>query len=93
MISNKAYDILKWLALIALPAFAVLIGGLGQVWGWPDADKITLTVNLVAVFIGSLIGVSTVGYRKSGKDDDDDVGDDDDLKQYLKEKYHMEDNK
>ena len=64
MLNGKVYDVLKWVAIIALPAVAVLISTLGQVWGWPDADKITLTINAVALFLGALIGVSTVQYNK-----------------------------
>jgi hypothetical protein len=64
MIKNKVYDVLKWIALIALPATSLLIGALGQIWGWPDAEKITLTISAVATFIGALIGVSTYKYNK-----------------------------
>ena len=68
MINGKIYDVLKWVALIALPAVAVLISSLGQIWGWVDADKVTLTVNAVALFLGAIIGVSTYQYNKGLKD-------------------------
>lgn len=64
MLNGKIYDVLKWVAIIALPAVAVLISTLGQVWGWADADKITLTINAVALCLGALIGVSTYQYNK-----------------------------
>lgn len=64
MLNGKIYDVLKWIALIALPALSVLIGALGQIWGWADAEKITLTISAVAVFIGALIGISTYKYNK-----------------------------
>ena len=67
MINNKIYDVLKWMAIIALPAFAVLISSLGQIWGWQDADKITLTINAVALCLGALIGVSSYQYNKEIK--------------------------
>lgn len=64
MLNGKIYDVLKWVAIIAMPALAVLIASLGQIWGWADADKITLTINAVALFLGALIGVSTFQYNK-----------------------------
>lgn len=64
MLNNKIYDVLKWVAIIAMPALAVLIASLGQIWGWPEADKITLTINALALFMGALIGVSTHNYKK-----------------------------
>ena len=72
MLNGKVYDVLKWVAIIALPAVDVLIASLGQIWGWENADKITLTVNAVALFIGALIGVSTHAYNKQIGDDNDD---------------------
>lgn len=34
LLPNRAYDVLKWLALIVLPAIGVLVQTLGPVWGW-----------------------------------------------------------
>ena len=58
ILSSKAYDILKWLGLIALPAIATFIGVIGAVWGWNDTDAIVATINAIGVLIGALIGVS-----------------------------------
>lgn len=63
-LSNKVYDILKWVCLIGLPAVSVLVATLGQIWGVPDCDKIVLTINAIAVFLGALIGVSCAQYRE-----------------------------
>jgi len=58
ILSSKAYDILKWLGLIAFPALATFIGVLGSVWHWADTDAIVATINAIGVLIGALIGVS-----------------------------------
>lgn len=63
-LSGKVYEILKWCCLILMPALSVLIATLGQIFGWVDAEKITLTINAVATFIGAIIGVSTYQYNK-----------------------------
>lgn len=64
MLNSKLYDVLKWIAIICLPALSLLVGALGQIWGWADAEKITLTISAVATFLGALIGVSTYKYNK-----------------------------
>ena len=61
---NKVYDALKWAALICLPAIAVLYATVGQAWGWKFIMEITITINALALFIGSLIGVSSINYNR-----------------------------
>lgn len=58
LIPDKAYKVLKWLALIALPAVAWLIGVVGPQWGLPHCGEIVTTINAVGLFVGALIGVS-----------------------------------
>lgn len=67
-LNDKVYDVLKWLALIALPALAVLYTVLAGVWGWPYASEVSTTINAVIAFIGTLIGISTAAYN-GGADD------------------------
>ncbi|UPQ86441.1 phage holin [Ignavigranum ruoffiae] len=62
--SNKKYDVLKYVALIGLPAIATLIGTLGEIWGLQNADQIVLTINACAVMLGSLLQVSSNAYHK-----------------------------
>lgn len=61
---NKIYDIMKWICLICLPALAVAYVGLAAVWGWPYAEAVSKTVNIVCVLMGALLGISTAEYRK-----------------------------
>lgn len=60
LLPEKAYRVLKWLGLIALPAIAVFINAVGPAWGWPNTDAVVLTLNSLGVLIGALIGVSQV---------------------------------
>ena len=60
LLPEKAYSVLKWLGLIALPAIAVFINAVGPAWGWPNIDAVVLTLNSIGVLIGALIGVSQV---------------------------------
>ena len=61
---DKIYDALKWIALIALPALGVLYFTLSKIWGLPYGAEITATLDAVALFIGTLIGVSHYTIRK-----------------------------
>lgn len=65
---DKAYNVMKWVGLVLLPALATLIGAVGPAWGMPSVDAVVLTVNAVATFIGVVIGASHVT-ATGGKDD------------------------
>jgi hypothetical protein len=70
--SNKVYDVLKWVCLIALPACSVAYFGLAKIWGLPFEAEIPATINVIAVFIGSLIRVSQININKEGEAYEDD---------------------
>ena len=61
---NKVYDVLKWIALIVLPACATLYAAIAKIWGMPFELEIPATIMAVDTFIGALIGVSTYSYNK-----------------------------
>lgn len=65
--NDKIYDILKWVALVVLPAIATLYTALSAVWGLPYAEEIPATITAVDLFLGALLGVSSVKYNKEGK--------------------------
>lgn len=67
--SDRVYDMMKWLGLIALPALATFYGIIGKVWELPYTAEIVTTITAVGTLIGALIGVSQINYRKE-KDDD-----------------------
>lgn len=66
-LKNETYNVLKWLVLIALPALAVAYGALGDTWGLPYVEEIVRTINIIAVFFGALIGVSTINYNNENR--------------------------
>lgn len=66
-LSNKAYDILKWLAMIFLPAVSALYFGLSQIWGFPYGEEIVGTLALIDTFLGALLGISSANYWKENK--------------------------
>ena len=62
--SNKVYDVLKWIALVALDAVGVFYEGLAAVWGLPLGDEIHTTCTLLAVMLGTVVGISSAQYKK-----------------------------
>lgn len=64
-LNNKVYNVLKWVALICIPAIAVLYGQLGEIWNFPYTAQIKDTIIDIGLFIGVLIGVSTYNYNKT----------------------------
>lgn len=68
-LSNRTYDILKWIALICIPALATFYSTLAPVWGWPYASEIAKTANALCMLIGALIGISTAEYRKGAHEE------------------------
>ena len=64
MLSNKQYDIIKWVVILLLPALSVLVGTLGQTYGFVHTDLAVTTINAVTVFLGVITGVSTYQHNK-----------------------------
>lgn len=64
MLSNKVYDILKWITLTLLPAIATLYFALSGIWGFPYGEQIIGTIAAIETFLGMLLGISTVQYNK-----------------------------
>lgn len=63
-LTDKIYNILKWVALVVLPGLGTLYTGLAETWGLPYATQIPDTLWYVCLFLGALIGVSTAEYNK-----------------------------
>lgn len=62
--SNKVYDILKWIAQMVLPAIGTLYFALAGIWGLPFGEEIVGTITAVDTFLGIILGISTVNYNK-----------------------------
>lgn len=63
-LSNKSYDVLKWVAQILLPATAALYVAVAGIWGFPYAKEVAGTISAVDLFLGALLGISSMNYYK-----------------------------
>lgn len=64
-ISNKTYDILKWVALVVIPASATLVLTVGKIWGLPYYDNIGATISAIGLFVAAIIGVSSKDFYEA----------------------------
>lgn len=63
--SNKTYDILKWIAMYLLPAVGTLYFALAGIWGLPCGEQIVGTITAIDTFLGVILGISTSQYNKT----------------------------
>lgn len=64
---NETYDVLKWVAMLLLPALATLISALGTIWGLPWAPQVSDTIVAVNAALAMILGISTINYQKEAE--------------------------
>ena len=62
--SNKVYDVLKFIAMILLPALGALYFALEGIWNLPYGEEIVGTITAIDTFLGTLLGISNAKYKK-----------------------------
>lgn len=66
-LSNKVYDVLKWIAMYLLPAAGTLYFALSGIWGLPYGEEVVGTITAVDTFLGVILGISSATYNKTNK--------------------------
>lgn len=59
LLPDKAYNILKWVGLVALPAVATFVGTVGTAVEWPMTTITVTVITAAGTLVGALIGVTT----------------------------------
>ena len=62
--NDKTYDVLKYVAQIALPAAGTLYFALAGIWGLPYGEQIVGTITAVDTFLGVMLGISSAAYKE-----------------------------
>lgn len=62
--SNRVYDVLKWVAQYLLPALGTLYFALAGTWDLPYGEEVVGTITAVDTFLGVVLGISTAQYNK-----------------------------
>ena len=70
--SNKVYDVLKYIAQIVLPALGALYFALAKIWNFPYGTEIVGTIAAVDTFLGALLKLSSDQYNKENQPPDED---------------------
>lgn len=63
--TNKTYDVLKWIAQYLLPAAGTLYFALAGIWGFPFGEQVVGTITAVDTFLGVILGISAAQYSKT----------------------------
>lgn len=66
-LNGKWYEALKWIAVIFLPALEIFIKSVFPIWNIPYGNQIADTLIALHIFIGAVIGISTINYNKDLK--------------------------
>lgn len=66
MLTNKTYNVLKYITQIVIPAVATLYFALASIWNLPYGEQIVGTLTAIDAFLGVLLGISTSKYNKKG---------------------------
>ena len=61
-ISDRTYNILKWVGLALCPALEVLVLTVGKIWYLPYYAEVGATIAAIGVFIAAVIGVTSSNY-------------------------------
>lgn len=62
--SNKLYDVLKWIAMVVLPATGTAYMGLAAIWGFPYGEQVVGTIGVAETLLGTLLQISSAKYKK-----------------------------
>lgn len=65
VLPQKLYDILKWIALVALDALGAFYFALAGIWGLPYPAEVVATIVAVNALLGLLLGISSTVYKNS----------------------------
>ena len=66
--SNKVYDVMKWVAQYLLPALGTLYFAIAGIWNFPYGEEVVGTITALDTFLGVILGISTIAYNKKQVD-------------------------
>lgn len=67
LFSGPLYDKLKFIAQVVLPALATFYITVGQLWGWPEPEKVSGTIMAVDFLLGVILGISSNQFKAIAK--------------------------
>lgn len=64
-LTNRTYNLLKPIALVVLPALAVLYAALAGLWDLPDTVAVVGSISAVDTFLGAVLHLSSASYNSA----------------------------
>lgn len=61
--SNKVYDVLKWITLVLLPALTTLVGVILNCFDIGCTDIVLTIMTAITTFMGTVLGISNINYK------------------------------
>lgn len=65
-LTNKTYDVIKWIAQYFIPAAGTLYAALSKIWGFPYGGEVVGTLSAIDIFLGAILGISSASYPGEG---------------------------
>jgi len=66
-LSDKTYEVVKFVTMIVIPAFTVFYVALASIWNFPFADEVAKTSAALVALLSALLQISTNAYNKALK--------------------------
>lgn len=64
ILPQKAYEIIRWVVIIVIPALITLYGVIGNTLNIPYTEVVLTIAGAVDVFLGTIFGISKISYDK-----------------------------
>lgn len=64
LLSNRLYDVLKWVTMIGLPAIGTALLAISEIWNVSYGSEVAETINVIILMLGTMVGVSTAQYNR-----------------------------
>nr|DAK78715.1 MAG TPA: holin [Caudoviricetes sp.] len=61
--TDKVYNVLKYCALVALPAFGTFYTTVATLWGWSYVAEVSGTILAFDTLLGAFVGISSARYQ------------------------------
>lgn len=65
VLTDKQYNILKWVVGIVIPAVGTLYFGVAKIWNLPSGEQVLGTLIVLQAFLGAMLGISSKRYKDS----------------------------
>lgn len=61
--SNKVYDVLKWIAIVFLPALTTFVGVILTSLNVANSEIVLTIMTGFSTFLGAILGISNYNYK------------------------------